>query len=39
MGPEAIQSAVMSSEMIALDVVRKGAIVRLRLSPDSGLAQ
>lgn len=39
MGPEAIQSAVMSSQSIALDVVRNGAIVRLRLSPDSGLAQ
>lgn len=39
MGPEAIQSAVMSSQSIALDVVRNGAIVRLRLSPDSGLSQ
>ena len=39
MGPEAIQSAVMASETIALDVVRNGAIVRLRLSPDSGLSQ
>ncbi|MBA4225280.1 MAG: hypothetical protein C0456_01500 [Hyphomonas sp.] len=39
MGPEAIQSAVMSSQSIALDVVRDGAIVRLRLSPDSGLSQ
>lgn len=39
MGPEAIQSAVMSSQSIALDVVRNGAIVRLRLSPESGLAQ
>ncbi|WP_213271847.1 type II secretion system protein N [Hyphomonas sp.] len=39
MGPEAIQSAVMSSETIALDVVRNGAIVRLRLSPESGLSQ
>ena len=39
MGPEAIQSAVMSSDTIALDVVRNGAIVRLRLSPESGLSQ
>lgn len=39
MGPEAIQSAVMNSQSIALDVVRDGAIVRLRLSPDSGLSQ
>jgi len=39
MGPEAIQSAVMSSQSIALDVVRNGAIIRLRLSPDSGLSQ
>ncbi len=39
MGPEAIQSAVMSSDTIALDVVRSGAIVRLRLSPESGLSQ
>jgi general secretion pathway protein C len=39
MAPEAIQSAVMSSQSIALDVVRNGAIVRLRLSPESGLSQ
>lgn len=39
MGPEAIQSAVMSSQSIALDVVRNGAIVRLRLSSESGLSQ
>lgn len=39
MGPDAIQSAVMRSDTIALDVVRNGAIVRLRLSPDSGLSQ
>ncbi|ABI78703.1 general secretion pathway protein C [Hyphomonas neptunium ATCC 15444] len=39
MGPDAIQAAVMSSDVIALDVVRRGAIVRLRLSPDSGLSQ
>ena len=39
MGPDAIHSAVMSSEAIALDVVRDGAIVRLRLSPETGLAQ
>lgn len=39
MAPEAIQSAVMNSESIALDVVRNGAIVRLRLSPESGLSQ
>lgn len=39
MGPEAIHSAVMSSQSIALDVVRNGAIIRLRLSPDSGLSQ
>ena len=39
MGPEAIQAAVMSSDVIALDVVRQGAIIRLRLSPESGLSQ
>ncbi|MFN4183628.1 MAG: type II secretion system protein N [Hyphomonas sp.] len=39
MGPDAIQTAVMSSDAIALDVVRQGAIVRLRLSPESGLSQ
>ncbi|OZB13269.1 MAG: hypothetical protein B7X53_16455 [Hyphomonas sp. 34-62-18] len=39
MAPETIQSAVMSSQSIALDVVRNGAIVRLRLSPESGLSQ
>lgn len=39
MGPEAIQSAVMASDTIALDVVRSGAIIRLRLSPESGLSQ
>lgn len=39
MGPDAIHTAVMSSDTIALDVVRQGAIVRLRLSPESGLSQ
>lgn len=39
MEPAAIQSAVMSSDSIALDVVRQGAIIRLRLSPESGLSQ
>ncbi|PKP83486.1 MAG: hypothetical protein CVT79_01400 [Alphaproteobacteria bacterium HGW-Alphaproteobacteria-18] len=39
MGPEAIQAAVMSSDAIALDVVRNGTIIRLRLSPESGLSQ
>lgn len=39
MAPDAIQAAVMSSDLIALDVVRRGAIVRLRLSPESGLSQ
>lgn len=39
MGPEAIQAAVMTSDTIALDVVRSGAIVRLRISPESGLSQ
>lgn len=39
MGPDAIQTAVMSSDAIALDVVRQGAIIRLRLSPESGLSQ
>ena len=39
MEPAAIQAAVMSSDAIALDVVRQGAIIRLRLSPDSGLSQ
>ncbi len=39
MSPDALQAAVMASETISLDVVRSGAIVRLRISPDSGLAQ
>ena len=39
MSPDALQAAVMASETISLDVVRNGAIVRLRISPDSGLAQ
>lgn len=39
MSPEALQTAVTASEAISLDVVRRGAIVRLRISPDSGLAQ
>lgn len=39
MSPDAIQRAVMASDTIALDVVRNGAIIRLRLSPESGLSQ
>ena len=39
MAPASLQAAVLSSDSIGLDVVRAGAIVRLRISPDSGLAQ
>ncbi|MFN4023667.1 MAG: type II secretion system protein N [Hyphomonas sp.] len=39
LGPDALQSAVLASDTISLDVVRSGAIVRLRISADAGLSQ
>lgn len=39
LGPDALQSAVLTSDTISLDVVRSGAIVRLRISADAGLSQ
>lgn len=39
MGPDALQSAVLATDTISLDVVRSGAIVRLRISADAGLSQ
>ncbi|MFN3312258.1 MAG: type II secretion system protein N [Hyphomonas sp.] len=39
MRPDMIQSSLVSSDDLALDVVRRGMIVRLQLSAESGLSQ
>lgn len=39
LAPDALHTAATSSETLSLDVVRKGAIVRLRISPETGPSQ